>query len=348
MPMKHNALNPVLRLAFGASLGLLLAKLTNSDQWGVFFTISPVLLLGLIPRLTPFVVMQYLAANLLAALMVLCYHAIGGLSLVITLLVFVYFLWLFRLMAQGSYFVFAAISIINGSIFLHFASYPAMDPAQMLGHAFAATLLALLICGLMIRIFPLPQRPLPQLPVKPMAEQLQQSLIAALLATVSFVAFQLLDLQDSLSAQASSILILLPLSFSGIVQAGLKRARGVLLGSAYAIAVQLLLYDHYQQLPLTVLAFFLGMLLFGRAQQLEGPGSGVAFGGMTTMAIIFGQYLRADHDLMYSALYRISSVSLAVVITLMLVTLLYLWLAPATKPPPVDAAAASTGRAAAQ
>ncbi len=319
---------PVLRLAFGASLGLLLAKLTNSDQWGVFFTISPVLLLGLIPRLTPFVVLQYLAANLLAALVVLAYFMLGGLSLVMTLLVFGYFLWLFRLMAQGSYFVFAAISAINGSIFLHFASYPGLDPAQMLGHALFAILAALLICGLMLMVFPLPERPIPQLPPKPRADQLQQSLIAALLATVSFVMFQLLDLQDSLSAQASSILILLPLSFSGIVQAGLKRASGVLLGSAYAIAVQLLLYDNYQHLPLTLLAFFFGMLLFGRAQQLEGPGSGVAFGGMTTMAIIFGQYLRSDHDLMYSALYRISSVSVAVVATLVLVTVLYLWLAP--------------------
>jgi hypothetical protein len=74
------------------------------------------------------------------------------------------------------------------------------------------------------------------------------------------------------------------------------------------------------------------MLLFGRAQQLEGPGSGVAFGGMTTMAIIFGQYLTADHDLMYSALYRISSVSVAVITTVMLVTLLYLWLAPQQQP----------------
>ncbi len=46
--------NKVLRLAFGASLGLLLAKLTNSDQWGVFFTISPVLLLGLNPTTDPF------------------------------------------------------------------------------------------------------------------------------------------------------------------------------------------------------------------------------------------------------------------------------------------------------
>lgn len=327
-PVLGPVFNQVLRLAFGASLGLMLAKLSNSDQWGVFFTISPVLLLGLIPRLTPFVVLQYLSANVLAALMVLCYHAIGGLSLVITLLVFGYFLWLFRLMAQGAYFVFAAISIINGSIFLHFASYPAMDPAQMLGHALLATLTALLICGLIIRLLPMPERPLPQLPPKPRTEQLQQSLIASLLATLSFVVFQLLDLQDSLSAQASSILILLPLSFSGIVQAGLKRARGVLLGSAYAIAVQILLYDNYQHLPLTLLAFFFGMLLFGRAQLLEGPGSGVAFGGMTTMAIIFGQYLTADHDLMYSALYRISSVSVAVVATLLLVTVLYVWLAP--------------------
>lgn len=316
--------NKVLRLAFGASLGLLLAKLTNSDQWGVFFTISPVLLLGLIPRLTPFVVLQYCTANLLAGAMVLLYSWLGALSAVMSLLVFVYFLWLFRLMAKGTLFVFAAIALINGSIFLHFASYPSMDPGQMLSNALIAVLMALLIAGTMIGLFPVPEQPIQLPPAKTALEQQQQSLVAASLATLSFVVFQLLDLQDSLSAQASSILILLPMSFTGIVQAGLKRASGVLLGSAYAIAAQVLLYDNYQHLPLTLLAFFFGLLIFARAQQLEGPGSGVAFGGMTTMAIIFGQYVKPDQDLIYSALYRISSVSIAVVITLVLATLLYL------------------------
>ena len=316
--------NKVLRLAFGASLGLLLAKLTNSDQWGVFFTISPVLLLGLIPRLTPFVVLQYCTANLLAGAMVLLYSWLGALSAVMSLLVFVYFLWLFRLMAKGTLFVFAAIAIINGSIFLHFASYPSMDPGQMLSNALVAVLMALLIAGTMIGLFPVSEQPIQLPPAKAALEQQQQSLVAASLATLSFVVFQLLDLQDSLSAQASSILILLPMSFTGIVQAGLKRASGVLLGSAYAIAAQVLLYDNYQHLPLTLLAFFFGLLIFARAQQLEGPGSGVAFGGMTTMAIIFGQYVKPDQDLIYSALYRISSVSIAVVITLVLATLLYL------------------------
>lgn len=316
--------NKVLRLAFGASLGLLLAKLTNSDQWGVFFTISPVLLLGLIPRLTPFVVLQYCTANLLAGAMVLLYSWLGALSAVMSLLVFVYFLWLFRLMAKGTLFVFAAIALINGSIFLHFASYPSMDPGQMLSNALVAVLMALLIAGTMIGLFPVPEQPIQLPPAKTALEQQQQSLVAASLATLSFVVFQLLDLQDSLSAQASSILILLPMSFTGIVQAGLKRASGVLLGSAYAIAAQVLLYDNYQHLPLTLLAFFFGLLIFARAQQLEGPGSGVAFGGMTTMAIIFGQYVKPDQDLIYSALYRISSVSIAVVITLVLATLLYL------------------------
>jgi len=318
--------NKVLRLAFGASLGLLLAKLTNSDQWGVFFTISPVLLLGLIPRLTPFVVLQYLTANLLAGAMVWLYSWLGALSAVMTVVVFLYFLWLFRLMAKGALFVFAAIAIINGSIFLHFASYPSMDPGQMLSNALMAVLLALLISGAMIWLFPVPEQTMPMPPAKTELEQQQQSLIAAALATLSFIAFQLLDLQDSLSAQASTILILLPMSFTGIVQAGIKRASGVLLGSAYAIAAQLVLYDNYQHLALTMLAFFVGMLLFARAQQLEGPGSGIAFGGMTTMAIIFGQYLKPDQDLMYSALYRISSVSIAVALTLILATVFYLQL----------------------
>jgi len=322
-PAQVHPFNAVLRLAIGASLSLTLAKLTDSDNWGVFFTIGPVLLLGLLPALNGFLLKQFVASTLLAGSTVFVYQWLGGYGPVLTLLLFAYFFWLFRLMAGGVFFVFAATALINSSIFLHFASYPGLDAGAMLGNSLLANLAAMLIAlslTYLLPTAPAPARPAP--PVVPVSHHL----ILAFLVTASFLAFQWLDLRDSLSAQASTILILLPLQFSAIVQAGLKRARGVLLGSAYAVLCQVVLYNHYQQFMLVLPLFFLGMLLFARAQQHEGPGSGVAFGGMTTMAIIFGQYLTPQQDMMYSALYRISSVTVAVIIMLVLATCAFWWL----------------------
>lgn len=318
LPATAAPFNAVLRLAIGASLGLALAKLSGNDNWGVFYTIVPVLLLGLLPTLNLQLLQQFVAANVVAAGMLLLSQLLTGYGAALSLLVLLFYFWLFRLMAKGQFFVFAAVATINASIFLHFASYPATDPAQLLGNSAVAMLAGILIALTLSYLLPTPPpagRPaLPDIPVS-------HSALHAMLATASFLAFQWLDLKDSLSAQASTILILLPLQYQLIVQAGLKRARGVLLGSAYAIGCQVLLFSHYQQLALVLPLFFLGMLIFANAQLKEGPGSGVAFGAMTTMAIIFGQYLTPQQDLMYSALYRISSVTVAVGATLALATL---------------------------
>ena len=327
-PAAVHPFNAVLRLAIGASLSLLLAKLTDSDSWGVFFTIGPVLLLGLLPTLNAFLLKQFVASTVVSGSIVFVYQWLGGYGPVLTLLLFGYFFWLFRLMAGGVFFVFAATALINSSIFLHFASYPGLDAGAMLENSVLANLAAMLIALSLTYLLPTaPPPPRPAPPPVPTAHLL----VLAFLVTASFLAFQWLDLKDSLSAQASTILILLPLQFSAIVQAGLKRATGVLLGSAYAVLCQVLLYNHYQQIALVLPLFFLGMLLFARAQQKEGPGSGVAFGGMTTMAIIFGQYLTPSQDMMYSALYRISSVTVAVGIMLAIATCAFHALAKGNK-----------------
>ena len=57
-------------------------------------------------------------------------------------------------------------------------------------------------------------------------------------------------------------------------------------------------------------------MLFAREHVLEGGGSGIGFGGLTTMGILFGQSLGPQQDLVYSALYRFSSMSIALIGTL--------------------------------
>jgi hypothetical protein len=64
-------------------------------------------------------------------------------------------------------------------------------------------------------------------------------------------------------------------------------------------------------------------MLFARYHALEGGGSGAGFGAMTTMGILFGQYLTPQQDLVYNSLYRFTSVSVSVGVTLLVVYLMH-------------------------
>ena len=59
-------------------------------------------------------------------------------------------------------------------------------------------------------------------------------------------------------------------------------------------------------------------MIFGYMHVKESSGSGTGFGGLTTIGILFGQYLTPGGDLIYSALYRISSILFAIVVTLLI------------------------------
>lgn len=73
------------------------------------------------------------------------------------------------------------------------------------------------------------------------------------------------------------------------------------------------------RLPLEQLPAYLpaGAMLFSHAHVKEASGSGVGFGALTTLGILFGQYLTPGNDLVFSALYRVSSILFAIVATLL-------------------------------
>lgn len=67
------------------------------------------------------------------------------------------------------------------------------------------------------------------------------------------------------------------------------------------MAVQLFLYDWSGVLLLVVPMLWFGTLLFAQAHVKEASGSAVGFGAMTTLGILFGQYLTPGNDLIFSA-----------------------------------------------
>ncbi|WP_165675596.1 DUF2955 domain-containing protein [Metapseudomonas otitidis] len=321
--LDENGLRQCLRLACGGTLGLFVCKLMNWDN-GSFFCVYPMLLLGLLPTLNAHLIRQFLAQAVLVSLETLVvYGLFGDRPLLIVPLVFLAFLWRFALMARGPLFLFGALGCVFLSMQLHFASYPDTHLYDLVASNLVAAGLTVLIAWLMFYCFPDAEPRAPRvLPEKDLPSRRHEALLGASLATLSFMLFQALDLRDSLSAQIASILVLFPMHWHGIRFAGRIRALGTLLGCVIALSLQLLLYDHYDVLPLVTSLYWIAAFFCARVHVLEGA-QGVGFGALTTLAIVFGQYLTPSHDMMFSLAYRLSSVCVAVFVTLLAVFVLH-------------------------
>ncbi|GAA3542932.1 DUF2955 domain-containing protein [Zobellella aerophila] len=333
MELSEDRLRLCLRVAIGSTAGMLLAKGMNWN-FGVFFTVYPMLLLGMVPVLNRLVALQFIGSSLLTSLEIMLLPGLlSHWPPAYTVAVFVLFLARFFLMAKGPLMLFGATGCVSLSIMLHFASYRQFDLMDMAMSNITASVLAVAVAYLLYALLPNTEPPQARaLPEKGASLIRHQALLGAIVATLSFVVFQTVDLADSLSAQVATVLVLFPMSFAGSVQSGRQRCTGTLLGCGLGMLFQLLLYDHYHHLLLLMPAFWVCAMLFARVHAKEGL-PGVGFAGLTTIGILFGQYVTPEHDLVYSALYRMSSLTVAVLLTLCCVYLVHrlLNLFPATR-----------------
>ena len=100
---------------------------------------------------------------------------------------------------------------------LHYASYPTTDVNNLIASNFFASLLAIAIAFMMHTLIPNKAEPSapPVAPEKSSNRVRHEAILGATVTTLSFLVFQLFDLQDSISAQATTILVLLALFFVG-------------------------------------------------------------------------------------------------------------------------------------
>ncbi len=319
-PLSKNDFRQCLRIATGATLGFTISKLFGWN-YGVFFTVTPMLLLGMVPVMSPHAARQLFGSAIACALEIGILDGLfGSHPGMMTMIAFVLFLGKFACMSKGSLFLFGATGIINLSIMLHFGSYPTTDINDLISINLLANVMAVLIAYLMTFLIPdvEPRQPPPR-PTEPKQSHRMrhEALMGATVATLSFVVFQVFDLNDSLSAQATTVLLLFPMNWDGAMGYARKRAMGTLMGVTFGISVQLLLYDWSDLLLLVVPLLWIGAMIFSYMHLKESSGSGAGFGGLTTVGILFGQYLTPGGDLVYSALYRVSSILFAIVATLL-------------------------------
>lgn len=316
-PLTSNDLRQCLRIATGSTIGFTLCKFFDWN-YGVFFTVIPMLLLGLIPVVTGQAVRQLLISSTISGIEVgLLGGFFGSHPGLMTPIVFLLFLYRFAAMSRGKLFLFGANGVLSLSIMLHFASYSTVDLNDLILSNLWATVLSVIIAYLMVALWPdveprATHKPGPKAPHR----MRHEALLGASLATLSFLVFQIFELYDSMSAQATTLLLLFPMHWNGALNYARKRAIGSLLGVAFGVIVQLLLYDWSGILLFVIPLLWIGLMLFAQQHVKETGGSGVGFGAMSTLGILFGQYLSPGNDLIFSALYRVSSILVAIVATL--------------------------------
>ncbi|NLJ92069.1 MAG: DUF2955 domain-containing protein [Aeromonadales bacterium] len=316
MELTADRLRVCLRVAFASGAGLVISKMMNWD-FGVFFTVYPMLLLGMVPMLNRFVALQFIGSSVLTSLEIMILPSLlNHWPPVFIVVVFCLFLSRFMLMAKGPMMLFGASGCVSLSIMLHFSSYQQFDLVDMAASNILASVLSVSLAYIAYTLLPNKEPVAARaLPEKSDNVIRHQALLGAIVATFSFIVFQTFDLVDSLSAQVATILVLFPMSFVGAVQSGKQRCIGTLLGCGLSLLTQLFLYTYYHNLLLLALSFWLCVMIFARIHVKEGL-PGVGFAGLTTVGILFGQYISPEHDLVYSALYRMSSMTVAILLTL--------------------------------
>ncbi|ART80408.1 DUF2955 domain-containing protein [Oceanisphaera avium] len=323
MELTQDKLRICFRVAFASATGLLLTKLMNWN-FGVFFTVYPMLLLGMIPVLNRFIALQFIGSSLLTSLEIMILPSLlHNWPPAFTVVVFLLFLSRFMLMAKGPMMLFGASGCVSLSIMLHFSSYEHFGLTDMAVMNIMASVMSVALAYIAYAFLPNIEPPTAVVrPAKSANVIRHQALLGAIVATISFVVFQSVDLVDSLSAQVATVLVLFPMSFMGAVESGKMRCIGTLLGCGLGLLTQVFLYSHYHNLVLLSMSFWLCAMVFARWHVKEGI-SGIGFAGLTTTGILFGQYISPEHDLVYSALYRMSSMTIAILVTLCCVYLVH-------------------------
>lgn len=322
--LSANDLQQCLRIAGGGTTGFYLCKLF-SLEYGAFFVLYPVLLLGLVPLLNPHIARQFIAQGVVCGLEVaLLQGMFGDRPLVMIPIVFLLFLYRFALMARGPMMLFGALATVFLSMQLHFASYPQVNVMDMMISNAVAVWLALPIAALMYYLFPDREpRQMPPRRQKDAASLRHEALLGASAATLSFIVFQSMDLFDNLAAQIAGILVLFPMHWKGVHFAGRERALGTIVACMLGMLIQLVLYNHYDMLPMVGLLLWVAFMLCARWHMMDRGRPGAGFATVTTIAVIFGQELTPTQDIMQSTLQRLLSTGIAVLLMLVAVFLLH-------------------------
>ncbi|MEX3072844.1 DUF2955 domain-containing protein [Vibrio alginolyticus] len=320
-----------LRIWFGCSLGLAMSMIFNWS-YGFFAIMLPLFILGRIDRFNlSALLMVFFSAvwTTLQATFLLEYLQFHP-SLMIVAVGIMMLAKCIAMMNQKTY-LFGYIGLLVGSIVLNFASYDFMDIEEFNVNMWAMTFCNIFICALAYWLFPEPESANPHAemstPVKKDIDYISQVAMGWIVAMAAFIIFQVADLYDSLSAQASIFIILTPMTLAGSLGMAKIRIIGTALGCIAGMTVQLILGSWYGNGLLFWLAFTIAMgpfCLWLTKGQIK---AAIAFSAMSALSVPLTTSLVPEQkDAFFSILYRFSSIFVAVLLTAMVIWVVHHWI----------------------
>ncbi len=320
-----------LRIWFGCSLGLALSMLFGWS-YGFFAIMMPLFILGQMDKFN------------LPSLLMVCFSAVWTTVQATFIVEYLQFHPTLMLAAVGIMMLFNCIAMMNqktylfgymgllvGSIVLSFASYDFIDIEEFNVNMWIMTFSNIFVCALAYWLFPEPQssteQTMPSTPVKSDVDYISQVAMGWVVAMVAFIVFQVADLYDSLSAQASILIILTPMTLAGSLAMAKIRIIGTALGCLAGMALQLILGSWYGHGLLFWLAFTIAMgpfCLWLTKGQIK---AAIAFSSMSALAVpLTTSLVPEEKDAFFSILYRFSSIFIAVLITAMIMWVVHHWI----------------------
>lgn len=318
------------RIWFGCTCGLALSMLFGWS-YGFFAIMLPLFILSRAERfqLKPLLMVLFSAVwTTLQATFLLEYLQFH--PVLMTVAVGVFFLFKCIAMMSAKTYLFGYMGLLVGSIVLNFASYDFIDIEDFNVNLWVISLANIAICALAFWLFPEPKRdeiqPPMTTPVKSDLDYISQVAMGWIVAMSAFLLFQVADLYDSLSAQASIIIILTPMTLAGSMAMAKIRVIGTALGCLAGLAVQLILGSWYSNGLLFWLAFTIAMGPFCYLLTRGPIKSAIAFSAMSALAVPLTAIVPESNDAFFSILYRFSSIFITVIATAMLMWAVHHWI----------------------
>lgn len=318
----------VLRIWFGCSAGLALSMLFNWS-YGFFAIMLPLFVLGRMDKFHLPMVLSILFSAVwttLQATFILEYLQFH--PLIMTVAVGIMMLFKCIAMMKPQTYLFGYMGLLVGSIVLNFASYDFIDIEEFNVNLWVIAASNIIVCAWAYWLFPektnSPSQEEVTTPIKSDIDYISQVAMGWVVAMVAFVLFQVADLYDSLSAQASILIILTPMTLAGAMGMAKIRIIGTALGCIAGLGVQLILGYWFSNGLLFWLAFTIAMGPFCLWLTKGQVKAAIAFSAMSALSVPLTTSLVPEQkDALFSILYRFSSIFVAVTLTAMVVWLVH-------------------------
>ncbi|MGF1869901.1 DUF2955 domain-containing protein [Photobacterium indicum] len=144
--------------------------------------------------------------------------------------------------------------------------------------------------------------------------RVRQAALGWIVAMAAFILFQVADLSDSLSAQASIFIVLTPMTLIGSLGAAKIRIIGTFLGCLAGMMVQLSLYTLSNNGVLFLMAYAIAAGIFCKWLASGTIKASIGFSAMSALTVpLTTSFVPEQQDAFFSICYRFSSIFVAVI-----------------------------------